>query len=210
MQVMTAGAVESRRDRKKAETRDALRHAALRLALADGYEQLTVEQITQAADVSVRTFFNYFTSKDDALLGPEMDRAQELADSLAARPADELPLEALRNVLVALAESVVERDMLWQSRMDLVRAHPQLWPQLIAGLSERERVLTEAIAARTGTDAAVDLYPGVLATGVMGAMRTALEHWRVADDGRTLTELLNAALDVLAAGFTIPNPGASR
>jgi len=57
---MSSPATVGRRDRKKAETREALRWAALRLALEHGYEQLTVEAITEAADVSVRTFFNYF------------------------------------------------------------------------------------------------------------------------------------------------------
>jgi hypothetical protein len=52
--------------------------------------------------------------------------------------------------------------------------------------------------------------PGVLAAAVIGAMRTALEHWRAAEDDRTLPDLLHAAFDVLAAGFAIPLPGATR
>jgi AcrR family transcriptional regulator len=206
---MSTATIEGRRNRKKAETRDALRQAALRLALRDGYEQLTVEHITRDADVSVRTFFNYFTSKDDALLGPDLESAHEVADELAARPEQESPVEALRAVLASLASSFVVRQQLWQSRMELVRASPELWPQLIAGFSERERVLTEAIAARTGTNASVDLYPGVLAAAVTGAARTALSHWQ-AEAGRPLADLLHDAFDILAAGFTLPDPGATR
>ena len=196
-----------RRDRKKAETREALRWAALRLALEHGYEQLTVEAITETADVSVRTFFNYFTAKDDALFAPDPDGAEALAVELAARPNGEPPVAALRAVFGQLAESFVEREPMWQARMELVRANPQLWPRMFAGFTAFERVLTEAVAARTGGDPDVDLYPGVVAAAVVGAMRVAMAHWRAASDQASLPDLLTAAFDVLANGLTAPDAG---
>lgn len=202
---MSAPMPAPRRDRKKAETRDALRSAALRLALEHGYEQLTIEAITEAADVSVRTFFNYFASKDDALLGPDADRAAELAAEFAARPAGESPLPALRAVFSQLAASFAEREPMWQARMDLVRANPQLWPRMIAAFTAIERSLAEAVAARTGCDPDVDLYPGVVAAASVGAMRVAVAHWRAAGEGASLADLLTAAFDVLAAGLTPPD-----
>jgi AcrR family transcriptional regulator len=210
---MSTTAPAGRRDRKKAETREALRWAALRLALEHGYEQLTVEAITEAADVSLRTFFNYYTSKDDALLGPDPDRAAMLAAGLAERPAGESPVVALRAVFAQLAESFAERQPMWQARMQLVRANPQLWPQMHAGFSEFERALTEAVAARTGCDPAVDLYPGVVAAAAVGALRVAVAHWRAAGESASLPDLVVGAFDVLAAGLTAspsPTDGASR
>ncbi|MDX6719989.1 MAG: hypothetical protein QOJ63_2243 [Solirubrobacteraceae bacterium] len=210
---MSTSAPPGRRDRKKAETREALRWAALRLALEHGYEQLTVEAITEAADVSLRTFFNYFTSKDDALLGPDPDRAAALAAGLADRPAGEPPVAALRAVFVQLAESFAERQPMWQARMELVRANPQLWPQLHAGFSNFERSLAEAVAARTGCDPAVDMYPGVVAAAAVGAMRVAVAQWRAAGESASLADLVVVAFDVLAAGLTPAEPdvdGASR
>jgi AcrR family transcriptional regulator len=205
--IMSTSAPPGRRDRKKAETREALRRAALRLALEDGYEQLTVEAITEAADVSLRTFFNYFSSKDDALLGPDLDRAAALAAELAARPADESPVAALRAVFGQLAASFADRQPMWQARMELVRANPQLWPQLHAGFSAFERTLTDAVAARTGSDASVDLYPGVVAAAAVGAMRVAVAHWRAASQSASLHDLVVRAFDVLAAGLDAPEPG---
>lgn len=191
-----------RRDRKKAQTRDALREAALRLALERGYESLTVEAITEAADVSVRTFFNHFGSKDDALLGTDPQRALELAELLASRPAEEPLLVALRSALLALAESFTERRSLWEARMELVRAHPHLWPRLVSGLAAFERTLTEAVAARTGYDPDIDLYPGVAAAAAIGAVRVALAHWRATD--ASLPDLLAEAFDLLASGLDAP------
>jgi AcrR family transcriptional regulator len=203
---MSSTAPMGRRDRKKAQTREALRWAALRLALEHGYEQVTVEAITEAADVSVRTFFNYFTSKDDALFAPDPDGATALPSALAARPAGEPPVAALRAVFGQLAESFVEREPMWQARMKLIRANPQLWPRMFAGFSAFERVLTEAVAARTGYDPDVDLYPGIVAAAVVGAMRVAMAHWRAANDEASLPDLLTTAFDVLANGLTTPSP----
>lgn len=199
--------VASRRDRKKSETRDALRAAALRLALEHGYDQLTVEAITAEADVSLRTFFNYFSSKDDALLAPDVDRAAELARALVARPAAEPPVVALRAVFLGLADLLEERQPLWQARNALLRANPHLWPRMAAGFVAFERSLAEAVAARTGTDPDRDLYPGVVAASVVGALRAALAQWRTAD-AASLPALLSDAFDVLAGGLSLPAPAA--
>lgn len=195
-----------RRDRKKAATREALRSAALRLALEGGYEQLTVEAITEAADVSVRTFFNYFASKDDALLGPDVDRAAALAAALAGRPAGEPPVVAMRAVFGQLAESFAEREPMWQARMELVRVNPELWPRMVAGFTAFERSLTDAVAARSGCDPVADLYPGVVAAAAVGALRVAVAHWRATDQSASLPVLIGGAFDVLAAGLAEPAP----
>jgi AcrR family transcriptional regulator len=185
-------------------TREALRDAALRLALEHGYEALTVEAITDEADVSLRTFFNYFASKDEALLGPDPARAAALADALLARPAAEEPVAALRAVFEQLAESFAARESLWRARMELVRANPQLWPRLHAGFSDFERAIAQAMAARTGTDADADLYPAVAAAAAVGAMRVAVAQWRAGGGSASLPDLVMAAFDVLAAGLTPP------
>ena len=87
---------EGLRERKKAETRAALKYAALELADRLGPDKVSIEAIALAAGVSPRTFFNYFASKEDAILGGAPSDPSPLADYLRARPDGEAPLDALR------------------------------------------------------------------------------------------------------------------
>src|SRR5690625_3166248 len=90
-----------RREQKKLETRRAIRNAGLDLALENGLESLTVELIAHTAGVSPRTFFNYFASKEDALVTEAAEGASLLSAFLLERPAEEPPLQALHNAITA-------------------------------------------------------------------------------------------------------------
>ncbi len=212
---MSAPASPGLRDRKKVQTREALRAAALQLAVQHGYEHVTVEAIVRAADVSARTFFNYFSSKDEALLAPDADLAAEIAEALGSRPPHEVLVDALRAVTVQFADTLGDKRSTWQLRLEVVRANPHLWPRLFAGFTAVERTLTQAVATRTGVDPDLDIYPGVVAAAFVGAVRVALAHWR-SEDSASLQTLLTDAIDVLAAGLagrrvvpTASSPGSS-
>ena len=91
------------RERKKVATRLALHAAALQLVAERGLEHVSVDDIAERADVSPRTFFNYFPTKDDAVLGLDPDAGRQQVESLLARPAGESPIESLRAVARAQA-----------------------------------------------------------------------------------------------------------
>jgi AcrR family transcriptional regulator len=83
-----------RRQRKKQRTRDALIEAAMELFAAKGYDRTAVHEITDAVDVSERTFFRYFASKEDLVLSFARDGMTAFAQALAGRPPQEEPLTA--------------------------------------------------------------------------------------------------------------------
>src|SRR6516225_3054380 len=88
--------MEERRERKKRQTREALIRAALELFDAKGYEHTAVREITDAVDVSERTFFRYFASKEDLAISFVRDATDAMLAALEARPAAEDPLTAMR------------------------------------------------------------------------------------------------------------------
>ncbi|MEV2240887.1 TetR family transcriptional regulator [Micromonospora sp. NPDC049891] len=195
-----------RRDRKKRQTRTALATAALRLVAERGLDQVTVEEISEAADVSSRTFFNYFPSKDDALVGDtEADRDSVLR-ALAAVPAEHSALEALRRSFAEVVTEVQGDAELSLLRMRVVTQYPVLLARLISGNAVTERALVEAIAARTGLPPE-HAYPALVVAVAGAALRTALIRW--ATDGGTgsLAALLDEAFAVVAAGLPDPRTG---
>src|ERR1700741_251119 len=97
-----------RRERKKQRTRDALFEAAMELFSAKGYDRTAVREITDAVDVSERTFFRYFASKEDLALSFARDYNDRLIRELVARPLTEPPLVALRNALHAAIEGLID------------------------------------------------------------------------------------------------------
>ncbi|WP_336209109.1 acyl-CoA-like ligand-binding transcription factor [Nonomuraea sp. LPB2021202275-12-8] len=189
-----------RRDRKKLETRTALERAALRLVAERGLAKVTVEDIAGAVDVSSRTFFNYFPSKEDALIGRSRMDEDELRDRLAAVPSDVPALEALRLTMLDVAEDIQERREQWLLRLKVFEQNPSLLPRLVAGGSQTERAMATAIAERAPAAGFAELVTAV----ALAAFRTAVLRWSSQDGGPELTGLVDEVFDRLAAG--LPNP----
>jgi AcrR family transcriptional regulator len=191
------------RERKKLATRLALHEAALRLVAERGLEHVSVDEIAERADVSPRTFFNYFSSKDDAVLGIDPSSVERMVEAYADRPAGESPLQALRAVARAQAAEMAEETELWPLRMRLIESHPALLGRLAASFGQSERAMAEAVARRAGTG--VDrLYPMLLAGVSAVAMRTALHRWLATDFTTSLPDLVDEAWAEIAAG--LPGP----
>src|SRR3979411_1852440 len=129
------------RERKKADTRSAISRAALRLAVEHGPDAITVDDIAAAAVVSPRTVFNYFATKEEAILGFDPTRKLEVGRSVLERPARELPLTPLRAAFVEIATGVPEVAEVSRARVQLVRDHPQLHPGYVAGYAALEDAL---------------------------------------------------------------------
>src|SRR3954452_2623157 len=91
------------RERKKAMTRLALEDAALELFATSGFDHTTVDEITDACNVSRRTFFRYFASKEDIFSGGKDEHDEHMLELIASRPPDEPALDSLRATVLALA-----------------------------------------------------------------------------------------------------------
>ncbi|WP_433787354.1 TetR family transcriptional regulator [Actinomycetospora sp. CA-101289] len=191
------------RERKKLRTRHALGAAALELAVRHGLDGVTVEQIAEAADVSPRTFFNYFSSKEEAVVAADVERARATAERLAARPADEPVLVSVRAVVREMVEGADARARDWVRQVRLVRANPALVPHQLAAYAAMEQQFAAVIAERTGL-AADDLYPALTAAAVMSATRTATTRWLASDGATDLVAWLDEALDLLETGLGRP------
>ena len=194
------------RERKKQATRVALHEAALRLVAERGLDAVSIDDIAARADVSPRTFFNYFSSKDDAVIGLDPEASSGQIERFLARPADETPLGALRAVSRQQADEMSEDTELWPLRLTVIDAHPALLARLAAAFGQSERALAQAIAERTGSRFGADAYPTLLA-GVSGVvMRTALHRWYATDFTASLPDLVDEAWASVAAGLPTPRP----
>ena len=192
------------RERKKAGTRAALAAAALRLAVDRGWEHVTVEAIATAADVSYRTFFNHFSSKEEALLQPGGADHPRLSTRLRAQPAE---LGALGAVRAAVREELADLEAdpaALRNRMTVIMANPSLLPRLVEIGATDEREVALAIAERTGQDLEADLLPGLLAAVLSATVRVSLWRWQVQEGTTALTVLVDEALDAVAAGLPAP------
>ncbi len=197
-----------RRDRKKLAARKALQAAAVRLVAERGLRQVTVGDIAEEADVSVRTFFNYFSSKEEAIVGFDPERPAELRESLLARPTSEPPMLALKKVLLELALPLAEHHDDWQLHMQVARQEPSLLPTMLARFAAYERSLIEAMAERTGSDPDRDIYPALAAATAMAAFRVAMVRWRTLEGELSLANLVEVAFEIVGAGFPAPDHSA--
>jgi AcrR family transcriptional regulator len=210
---VASAAPDSLRERKKQATRRLLRRAALVLVAERGLANVTVEDIAEAADVSPRTFFNYFSSKEAVLFGGDAERAAELRERVATVTPGASALEALRVVLTEDSESMAgELRSLggdpagWLRKMKVARADPHVRAAHAASMSLIERSLAEGLAERLGADQENDPYPGVLAAAGVGIVRASLSFWAGHGGTVPLAELIDHSFQALAAGLPEDTP----
>jgi len=189
------------RARKKQQTRQALRSAALRLMADHGLDKVTVEDIAAAADVSPRTFFNYFSTKEEAIVGTDPEWMGHVSSVLAARPVDEEPLFSVHAVLAEIAVAVLELRELHVLRRKVMAENPSLMAGHVAAFAGFERVLVGAIRDRAGPHGLSEPDAMLLVAAAVAAMRVSLDVWVDSDGLADLPELLDRAIDRLAAGF---------
>ena len=174
------------RDRKRLETRLRLEDAAVTLVLGGGLEHTTVDAISELADVSPRTFFNYFESKDAAILGLrqieiEATELAEHCDQVAERGL----IDSVIHVLLRVMGPPSSRRTMREDRLEILRRHPHLLTTQLAQFTQLTTALTDAVVALVARDArfAGDSTAAQAASADLvlalcgGAVRVAVREW---------------------------------
>lgn len=196
------------RERKRLATRRAIQVAALGLVAERGLERVTVDDISAAADISPRTFFNYFPSKEQALIGdsPTLPPPDNRNRFLAAEP-DTPILDDLCELLVAAAERSEADRELQQLRRTVLKGYPQMFGARMASMRQFEDAITEIVAERMRRDtASAGLAPAevrdrahLVTLVAAAAMRHAWSGWADGTASGSLTDRLRASFAALHA-----------
>ncbi|WP_066517487.1 TetR/AcrR family transcriptional regulator [Curtobacterium ammoniigenes] len=167
------------RDRKRAQTRSRIADAARTLALEAGIEHTTVEQIAQQADISPRTFFNYFATKEDAVLGiGETDLTQERIDEQLRAVGDRPTVEAVVGLIFGVFGETFADAELRAARKEILHRFPQLMRRQMSHMGAVAETLTAAVRTilerdpAWGPDGATPAAASMLLGMCMTALRT--------------------------------------
>lgn len=188
------------RERKKLATREALTTAALQLAVERGVDVVTAEDVADAAGVSVRTFFNYFATKEQAFVADDLARGRRLVEAVVAAP-DGVPLWPLLRQTALDVLAVPDLPSREQAlKEQLVRTNPGVLAEVLAAFAGLEEELVVELFRRDPSSG--PLHARLLANSLLAAIRSATETWLSPDaDGRPLSDLLDEAFTVLAPAF---------
>jgi AcrR family transcriptional regulator len=188
------------RERKKARTRAAIQRHALRLFRQQGYDETTVSQIAEAAEVSESTFFRYFPTKEDVVLWDDFD--PRVIEVFRSQPRGTRPIQALRvGIREVLNHLSPEEQADLRERMDLMMAVPELRTNLLEQMEGPIRLFAQMIAEQSGRrpdDPAVRAVAGAI-MGVSIATLFAFAQDRSAN----LVAMLDEALAYLDAGLPL-------
>lgn len=184
---------------KKQRTRDALLRVALELFTTQGYERTTIDEITDIVEVSQRTFFRYFASKEEVAFAVVQMIEAKFVEALRERPAAEGPFLAMRRAVTSAWDSIGEAIEavipveLHMRTYHLIESTPALLAVHLRRSAELEEEVARMIAGREGLDVNADPRPRVAVAAFTGVMRVTGQLWGHGPDAsaeamRTLTE----------------------
>ena len=188
------------RERKKLKTRNAIQKEAMRLFLAKGFDETTIEEIAEAAEISPSTFFNYFPSKEAVVFQDDLDPL--ILEAFNAQPPEVNPIAAMRIAMrTVFSKLPPDVDALTRERMALVMSTPTLRAATFNEFSQLIDQIAELIAHRAGrnpNDFAVRNLAGALLGVLMSAYFAAAEA-----PNADLIDELDSAMRHLEAGLPL-------
>ena len=188
------------RERKKLEARSAMSEAALRTALTGGLRAVTAEVVADAVGLSPRTFRNYFSSVEEAVVDGLVVRGTALIDALEARPADEPVWDSLFALVPEHIDRIAGDREDATGLFEMFEASAALRAYQLAAFEEVDLRLADVLAARLGVDRTTDPTPTLVAGVVMVAVKASVELW-VRGHGVSLPEVTLDCLRRIRAGL---------
>jgi AcrR family transcriptional regulator len=187
--------------RKRQLVRQEIARAAWLLFAERGYEDTTVVEIARAAGISRRSFFRYFSSKEDVVVGTSDALAEDVLAAFARRPASEPPLVAVERALRPAIETRLADAAESRAIMSLLRESRTLRRALLERHARLEERLALLIAVRTGASLRRDPTPALLAFLARALMDTAFNVWydqRPRNVGAMIDDLFRRLRSVVA------------
>ena len=171
-----ATAAPGLRERKRQQTRERLTRMAMALFRERGFEATTLDDIAAAADISRRSFFHYFASKEDVVFAWQEEITAALIAAIAERPAAESMLTAAENAISAMVRQLEPGEAIAMAQ--LKRDNPALQARDQVKYEKLERALADALARRAGHKTE-KLKARLVAMIATGAMRIGGEFWAI-------------------------------
>lgn len=188
------------RARKKQQTRLELARAAVRLFEERGYDAVTVDDIAAAANVSRRTFFRYFESKDEVFIIDPEGKIAAMRIALREGPPEESTLDALRRGSLALMEAYWDSE-LSLAILRLIEREPKAMAAAMAYQVRMADSLAHELAIDMGTDERLDPRPRILAHTGISLMRAAVASWLADTSARPPVELAEESFEQARPAF---------
>ncbi|MET8787381.1 MULTISPECIES: TetR/AcrR family transcriptional regulator [unclassified Streptomyces] len=165
---------------------------ALQLFLTQGFEETTVSQIAAAVGTSTRNVFRYFASKEDILISDLLELGDQVATSLADRPADEDAWTALRRALQVCVDSL-EKDVNGVQKAQMLASSPSLRTALRDKQMRWTQLLVPYVTARLESSAEMrELQAQALVSSALSCLDAAAMSW-ISQEGKSLDDYVDVA-----------------
>lgn len=201
---VTPDAVPGLRERARRAVNREIADAAMALFATQGFDATTVDQIAEAAGISRRSFFRYFATKEDVVLGDLVERGRRIQAALAARPAGEAPWDAIRAALLVVREADGDDDAALLATARMLHDTPSLRARHLEKQIAWQELLVPELARRLRASdpldaASADHRAAAVIASALACLDIATATWVRHDGNADLERLWDEAVAAVRA-----------
>ena len=183
--------------------REEVSELAMQLFMSHGFDAVSVDDIAAAANMSQRTFFRYFATKDEIVLQYERQLRRRLHDAVRLRPADEGPVTALKNAFIETSTAAPDHREQARKRGRVLNDAPMLQARVQVVLSEADADLAELLTVRMPSmpRRPREARARIIVVTIFAVAAYAWNEWVTSDSNKDPATYIASAFDVLADGW---------